>query len=192
VKAIILIGDVRMKKAQAVIAALTILAGVAVSSETVNASTGYHRTKTTAVSSANYYSLSNTGATYAANGSTTNFKFKLNHELKNYKHTTWTRSSKTYITKHGKKYLYYYVHNSRNGAAGWVWNGYLKAGRNFQSDSAKNVKSAYFFKKSSGTLYNLSGKKYTQFTGARKMASNVTYTQSKQMYVYKYGVKYWI
>lgn len=91
-----------MKKINSLIAAVAIMGGLGIATQSVHAATGYHRTKTTSVSKANYYSLSNTGATYAPNGSTTSFKFKLNHYLKNYTHTTWTRSSKTYITKNGK------------------------------------------------------------------------------------------
>lgn len=82
------------------------------------------------------------------------------------------------------------MHNSRNSSAGWVWSGYLKSGRNFQSDAAKSVKSTSVYRKSAGTLYNLTGKNYTQFTGAHKLSTNVTYAQSKQMSVYKYGIKY--
>ncbi|WP_318765869.1 CAP domain-containing protein [Lactiplantibacillus carotarum] len=36
---------------------------------------------------------------------------------------------KTTITKHGKKYLYYYVRSSKNGSTGWVWHKYLKIGK---------------------------------------------------------------
>lgn len=95
----------------------------------VNASTGYHRTKTTPVSHKKYYSVSMTGKTFKANGSTKHFKFTANHYLKNYRTTTWTRTHKTYITKHGKKYLYYYVrNNTKKNVSGWVWSGYLKSG----------------------------------------------------------------
>ncbi|WP_318765864.1 CAP domain-containing protein [Lactiplantibacillus carotarum] len=56
-------------------------------------------------------------------------KLKKNHNLKNYKKSTWVRLKKTTITKRGKKYLYYYVKSSNNGATGWVWHKYLTAGK---------------------------------------------------------------
>lgn len=182
-----------LHKCKGVVTVLSLLALIGptmTNQQDVKASTGYRRTKTTAVSHKDYYSMNTKAATYSANGSTTHFKFKLNHYLKNYKNTTWTRTSKTYITKHGKRYLYYYVHNAKSGVAGWVWHGYLKAGKNYQLTSIKNVSGTYV-KNRSGKIYPFqSGYNPISFSGGRFLSSTASYKKSKQAYIYKKGIKY--
>lgn len=87
----------------------------------------YKRTRTTPVAHKTYYTTDTRSHTFRANGNYNYWTFKANHDLKNYRNTTWTTTHKTYITMNGKPVLYYWVRNSRNGASGWIWHGYLKS-----------------------------------------------------------------
>lgn len=112
--------------------------------------------------------------------------------MKNYKNSTWTRTSKTYITKKGKRYLYYYVHNSKNNAAGWVWNGYLKAGKDYKLTNVKSTWLTYYYAKKDkvGKLYTFGNYSLLSFSKSIPLTVYQEYTKSKQAYVYKKGVKY--
>jgi len=90
------------------------------------ASRTYQRTRTTPVAKKAYYTTDTKSHTFRANGNYSRWTFKANHDLKNYRNTTWTTTQKTYITMNGKRVLYYWVHNSKNNATGWIWSGYLK------------------------------------------------------------------
>ncbi|MCJ8180123.1 L,D-transpeptidase family protein [Lactiplantibacillus pentosus] len=97
------------------------------------ASRTYHRTPTTAIRHQTYYTTNSTSHTFKANGNYNRWTFKANHNLKNYRNTAWTATQKTYITKNGKRCLYYWVHNGANGASGWIWHGFLKPIKNSQA-----------------------------------------------------------
>ncbi|WP_318765866.1 hypothetical protein [Lactiplantibacillus carotarum] len=101
----------------------------------VQASSVYKRTKIVKTKKASYHSTKNAG-TYKFIGSAKKLRLKKNHNLKNYKKSTWVRLKKTNIIKHGKKYLYYYVKSSKNGATGWVWHQYLTL-RKYKAPSKK-------------------------------------------------------
>lgn len=103
------------------IAAVTMLSSVS-----ANASTYYHRTPTRATARKAYYTTDTKSHTFRANGNYNRWTFRANHDLKNYRNTVWTTTQQTDIIMHGKKVRYYWVHNSKNGATGWIWSGYLK------------------------------------------------------------------
>ncbi|MDY8144744.1 L,D-transpeptidase family protein [Lactiplantibacillus plantarum] len=103
------------------IAAVTMLSSVS-----ANASTYYHRTPTRATARKAYYTTDTKSHTFRANGNYNRWTFRANHDLKNYCNTVWTTTQQTDIIMHGKKVRYYWVHNSKNGATGWIWSGYLK------------------------------------------------------------------
>lgn len=171
-----------------------LLAGIisisAFGSINAQAATGYKRTKTTSVSKKAYYTTNVKGSTYRNNKSTKHFVFKANHALKNYKNTTWTRTKKTTITKHGKKYLYYYVHNSKNNAAGWIYSKYLKAGKNYQATTPTAYKGT-FTKFKAGKIYTIHGKNSAiTFKKVAPLASKTNYKVTQKRYVYKHGKKY--
>ncbi|WP_318765863.1 CAP domain-containing protein [Lactiplantibacillus carotarum] len=107
---------------------IAILGGTMFQPTNVQASATYKRTKIVKVSKKAYYTTKN-AKTYTLNGSAKKIRLRANHNLKDYRNSTWIRSKKTTITKHGKKYLYYYVKSSKNGVTGWVWHKYLKAGK---------------------------------------------------------------
>ncbi|WP_262339150.1 hypothetical protein [Lactiplantibacillus plantarum] len=95
------------------IAAVTMLSSVS-----ANASTYYHRTPTRATARKAYYTTDTKSHTFRANGNYNRWTFRANHDLKNYRNTVWTTTQQTDIIMHGKKVRYYWVHNSKNGAAG--------------------------------------------------------------------------
>lgn len=133
-----------------------------------NAATKYHRTKTTPVSHKKYHSFSENGKTYRPNGSTTRFTFKANHYLLNYRTTTWTRTHKTYITKHGEKYLYYYVRNdNKKNVSGWVWSGYLEPGKYVppytKYKSMPNALKGYYVPRSAKFGYHITYNRVTRY-----------------------------
>lgn len=104
-----------------VVASITMLSSVS-----ATANTYYHRTPTKATAKKAYYTTDTKSHTFRANGHYNRWTFKANHDLKNYRNTVWTTTQQTDITMHGKKVRYYWVHNSKNGATGWIWSGYLK------------------------------------------------------------------
>ncbi|WP_225420547.1 hypothetical protein [Lactiplantibacillus paraplantarum] len=104
-----------------VVASITMLSSVS-----ATANTYYHRTPTKATAKKTYYTTDTKSHTFRANGHYNRWTFKANHDLKNYRNTVWTTTQQTDITMHGKKVRYYWVHNSKNGATGWIWSGYLK------------------------------------------------------------------
>lgn len=104
-----------------VVASITMLRSVS-----ATANTYYHRTPTKATAKKTYYTTDTKSHTFRANGQYNRWTFKANHDLKNYRNTVWTTTQQTDITMHGKKVRYYWVHNSKNGATGWIWSGYLK------------------------------------------------------------------
>lgn len=179
-----------MKLTKVIIASSLAVISIAGASLPAQAATHYKRTKTVKVSKKAYYSTSKTGKTYRLIGSTKKMTFKSNHALKNYAKTTWTRSSKTYVTKHGKKVLYYYVTNSHKQVSGWVAASYLKAGKNYQATSATKIKSTSVYRKQAGKLAKLSGKNSAlKLTTGASLKSHLTYTQSKQRNLYIHGKK---
>lgn len=91
------------------------------------ASQGYAHTAPVTIKKKTYYTTNRSAATYRDNAGNARWTFKRNHALKNYAGTRWTVSRQMMITKNGKVQRYYWVKNSRNGASGWVWSGYLKA-----------------------------------------------------------------
>lgn len=154
------------------------------------AATTYHRTKTVKVSHKAYYSTSKTGKTYNFSGSTRKFKLKANHALKNYTKTTWTRSAQTYVTKNGKKTLYYYVTNSNHKVKGWVYAKYLKAGKNYQATKAtKTTKKAYYRAKSANLASFTGSNSYTKLKNGAALKTNLTYNKTQQRYLYLNGKK---
>lgn len=161
----------------------------------VQAKTGYHRTKNTAVKPKAFYSTSKHGATYQANGSLTNFKFKKNHALTHYRDSTWVATSKTYIKMHGKNHLYYYVHNSDGKAQGWVWSGYLKAGKHNQMRHEASKQVGNYVMAKPGKLYQFGGGYRTKnfnplnirFKHGIKLSDKVTYKRTQLWTVYKHG-----
>ena len=161
----------------------------------VQAKTGYHRTKNTAVKPKAFYSTSKHGATYQANGSLTNFKFKKNHALTHYRDSTWIATSKTYIKMHGKHHLYYYVHNSDGKAQGWVWSGYLKAGKHNQMRQEASKQVGNYVMAKPGKLYQFGGgyraKHFSpfniRFKHGIKLSDKVTYKRTQLWTVYKHG-----
>lgn len=154
------------------------------------AATTYHRTKTVKVSQKAYYSTSKTGKAYNFSGSTRKFKLKANHALKNYTKTTWTRSAQTYVTKNGKKTLYYYVTNSNHKVKGWVYAKYLKAGKNYQATKAtKTAKKAYYRAKSAKLASFTGSNSYTKLKNGAALKTNLTYNKTQQRYLYLNGKK---
>jgi len=171
--------------------------GVAGSLSVTNAQakTGYHRTKNSAVKPKAFYSTSKHGATYQANGSLTNFKFKKNHTLTHYRDSTWIATSKTYIKMHGKHHLYYYVHNSDGKTQGWVWSGYLKAGKHNQMRHEVSKQVGNYVMAKPGKLYQFGGgyraKHFNpfniRFKHGIKLSDKVTYKRTQLWTVYKHG-----
>ncbi|MFC6163332.1 hypothetical protein ACFP3T_01430 [Lactiplantibacillus dongliensis] len=161
----------------------------------VQAKTGYQRTKNLAVKPKAFYSTSKHGATYQANGSLTNFKFKKNHALTHYRDSTWVATSKTYIKMHGKHRLYYYVHNSDGKAKGWVWSGYLKAGKHNQMRHEESKQVGNYVMAKPGKLYQFGGGYRTKgfnpfnirFKHGIKLSDKVTYKRTQLWTVYKHG-----
>ncbi|MFD1421933.1 hypothetical protein [Lactiplantibacillus songbeiensis] len=182
-----------MKHNQGLILSATVLATLAMGATTLtaNAATTYKRSKVTKVSSKAYYSQRQTGKTYQFKGTAKKLTFKANHALKNYTKTTWQTSKKTTVTKHGKQYLYYYVKNSRNGATGWVYSKYLKAGKNFQATTPTTTTATTYTPAKMGKVYTLSGDNtYVKFSNGQALKTDENYTQTQQRYVYKAGKKY--
>ncbi|MFD1421934.1 hypothetical protein [Lactiplantibacillus songbeiensis] len=182
-----------MKYNQGLILSATVLATLAMGATTLtaNAATTYKRSKITKVSSKAYYSQRQTGKTYQFKGTAKKLVFKANHALKNYTKTTWQASKKTMVTKNGKQYLYYYVKNSRNGATGWVYSKYLKAGKNFQATTATTATATTYTPAKTGKVYTLSGDNtYVKFSNGQALKTGENYTQTQQRYVYKAGKKY--
>ncbi|MFC6163407.1 hypothetical protein ACFP3T_01810 [Lactiplantibacillus dongliensis] len=182
-----------MKHNQGLILSATVLATLAMGATTLtaNAATTYKRGKITKVSSKAYYSQRQTGKTYQFKGTAKKLTFKANHALKNYTKTTWQASKKTAVTKNGKQYLYYYVRNSRNGATGWVYSKYLKAGKNFQATTATTATATTYTPSKAGKVYTLSGDNtYIKFSNGQALKTGENYTQTQQRYVYKAGKKY--
>ncbi|VDG24123.1 hypothetical protein [Lactiplantibacillus mudanjiangensis] len=154
--------------------------------QVAQAKTGYHRTKTTAIKSKLFYAKGTKGATYQRNGSLTNFKFKKSQLLKNHQHTTWAASSKTYIKIHGKNRLYYYVHNADLHAQGWVWSGYLKAGRDGQIDF-RELKGTpkKFVMAQPGKVYQLGENPFNiHFSHGKLLNAKMTYLRTKTGIIY--------
>ncbi|MFD1421932.1 hypothetical protein [Lactiplantibacillus songbeiensis] len=171
----------------------TVLVTLAMGATTLNANaaTTYKRSKITKVSSKAYYSQRQTGKTYQFKGTAKKLAFKANHALKNYTKTTWQASKKTTVTKNGKQYLYYYVKNSRNGATGWVYSKYLKAGKNFQATTATTVTTTTYTPARAGKVYTFGGDNtYVKFSNGQALKTGENYTQTQQRYVYKAGKKY--
>ena len=166
--------------------AVTVLGGSVLAQPTnASASSAYKRSKITKVKAENYYSMGSKGWTYVFKGNAKHLVLKHNHKLGNYKKTTWVSTAKTTLTRHGQKYLYYYVTNTKNNAKGWVWNVHLQAGKNYQSSKVTNFKGNYQRKKS-GKLYKITGsKKYIKLSQGSKLANNVKYTASKKRTIYK-------
>ncbi|MFC6163408.1 hypothetical protein ACFP3T_01815 [Lactiplantibacillus dongliensis] len=182
-----------MKYNQGLILSATVLATLAMGATTLtaNAATTYKRSKVTKVSSKAYYSQRQTGKTYQFKGTAKKLTFKANHALKNYTKTTWQASKKTTVTKHGKQYLYYYVKNSRNGATGWVYSKYLKAGKNFQATTPTATTATTYTPAKAGEVYTLNGDNtYVKFSNGQALKTGGNYTQTQQRYVYKAGKKY--
>lgn len=166
--------------------AVTII-GSTVVATSAQASTTISRSKITQIRAKTTYSISK-GKTYKLVGSPKRFKLKANHQLKNYRGSTWTATKKTTINKQGKKSLYYYVKNAKNGAAGWVWHGYLKAGRDGQMNAAKAIKTTNMVRVKNGKLYQLKGNaKYVKFVQGKALSKTVTYRVTKQRKIYKQG-----
>ncbi|WP_338209880.1 CAP domain-containing protein [Lactiplantibacillus paraxiangfangensis] len=174
------------KFTSAALVAVTVLGGSVLAQPTnATASSAYKRNKITKVKAENYYSMGSKGWTYVFKGNAKHLVLKHNHKLANYKKTTWVSTAKTTLTRHGQKYLYYYVTNTKNNAKGWVWNVHLQAGKNYQSSKVTNFKGTYQRKKS-GKLYKITGsKKYIKLSHGSKLANNVKYTASKKRTIYK-------
>ncbi|MFC6180985.1 hypothetical protein [Lactiplantibacillus daowaiensis] len=68
------------------------------------------------------YKVVNTkGKTYTFSGKTNNVKMKANHNLKNYKQSTWTRKKIVQIKQDNNWMVYYYVTTGKKGKiSGWV------------------------------------------------------------------------
>jgi len=182
-----------MQHKQGLMISATVLAALALGTTTLtaNAATTYKRSKVTKISTKAYYSQRQTGKTYQFKGSAKKLTFKSNHALKNYTKTTWQASKKTTVTKHGKQYLYYYVKNSRNGATGWVYSKYLKAGKNFQATTATMGAATTYTPAKAGKVYTLSGDNtYVKFSNGQALKTGENYTQTQKRYVYKAGKKY--
>ncbi|RRK09154.1 hypothetical protein D1831_14380, partial [Lactiplantibacillus garii] len=140
------------------LAAVVMLGGSILMAPTnVQASSTYRRIKITKTSAKAYYSTSLSAKTYSLVGSSKKLKLRANHTLKNFRKTTWIRSKKATIIKHGKKYLYYYVTNAKNGNSGWTWHKYLKAGKNYQMTNPVKKTSKNYIKAKTGKVYQLNG-----------------------------------
>ncbi|MFC6181647.1 hypothetical protein [Lactiplantibacillus daowaiensis] len=172
---------------------IAVVFGVSGSSElsAIQAKTGYHRTKTAKIKHKAFYSKSRKGVTYHANGSLTNFRFKKNHALKNFRDATWIATNKTFIKVHGKNRLYYYVHSSKNKAQGWVWSGYLKAGRHNQMEKVQIDKIPQRFTMlKPGNVYQLGDNlSAIHFRDGVALNDKLTYRRTKSGIVYKHGKK---
>lgn len=167
-----------------------ILLGVAGTALPAQAATTYHRTKTVKVNHKPYYASSKKGHTYRFVGSIKHFNFKANHALKNYTHTTWTRTAKTAVTKHGQKVTYYRVTNAKNKATGWVAASYLKAGKNYQATTAKSVKTAPYYRAKSVKFTKLSGSNQAiKRQAGSALKAHLTYNRTKQRNLYIHGKK---
>ncbi|WP_412989497.1 arabinogalactan endo-beta-1,4-galactanase [Pediococcus siamensis] len=85
-------------------------------------------TKTTKVNYKHRYVVKNKkGNVYGFQGGSQDFQFVTLHHLKNYPHTHFVVSRKTYVKKYnGVTYKYYYVHSLSGTVHGYVWHGYLK------------------------------------------------------------------
>ncbi|MFC6180986.1 hypothetical protein [Lactiplantibacillus daowaiensis] len=68
------------------------------------------------------YKVANTrGKTYEMTGKANNIKLKVNHNLKNYKNSTWVRRKLTQIKQNGNWNVYYYVTTGKKSKiGGWV------------------------------------------------------------------------
>lgn len=180
-----------LKLGTTALAAVVMVGGSVIAQPTnAQAAAYYHRTKTTKVSKKSYYSKADK-MTYKFAGTQKKFKFQSNHDLSNYTHTTWVRSSKTYVTKHGKKYLYYYVTNAKTGAKGWVWHQYLNAGANYQKTTAKTITAKDYVKAKSGKVYQVNGtNSAASFSKGKALTATQTYQATKKMTFYKFGKSY--
>jgi len=179
--------------------ALTAIAVMGVTSSVlvteVQAKTGYRRTKSVAIKAKSFYTTSQRGSAYRANKSLTNFKFKKAHVLKNYRDSTWVATSKMTVKVNGKKRAYYYVRNSEGKAKGWVWQGYLKAGKHHQMIQNKSKQTANYVVAKPGKLYQFgestSNHKVDplniRFKHSVKLAQNTTYQRTQLWTVYKHG-----
>lgn len=170
----------------AILTAMTTLSLVTTVTQ-ASGNTNYQRNKITKVKAQSYYATRN-AKTFRFVGTPRHFKLKANHNLKNFKDSTWTVSKKTTVKHNGKSSLYYYVKNARNGAAGWVWHGYLKKGRNGQMSKAKTVQAKNMVQAKNGKVYQLRGNlQYVRLINGKALSKTVTYHVTKQRYIYKQG-----
>ncbi|WP_318765861.1 CAP domain-containing protein [Lactiplantibacillus carotarum] len=172
--------------------AVAMLTGsVLTATTTVQASGAYRRTKITTTSVKPYYATSRSAKTYQLVGDRTKLKLKANHNLTDYRKTTWVRTKQTTITKHGKKYVYYYVTNAKSGDKGWTWHKYLKPGKNYQMTTPVQKTSKNYIKVKTGKLYQLNGNNnYMTFGKGTSLSSKKTYKATQKRYVYKQGKRY--
>lgn len=171
-----------------VLVAVSATVGLISAAGTATASTVYHRSGIKAVKSTAMYSNSNKGKTYRFKGSASHFTFKTSHHLKNYHHSTWTKTKQTTV-KHGHhSSTYFYVKNAKNGAAGWVNATYMKTGKDYQMGNSKSITSKDYIMKSSGKVYQLKGNSnWFQFKEGKQLSGTATYAVTAQRSIYKKG-----
>ncbi|WP_158610678.1 CAP domain-containing protein [Lactiplantibacillus garii] len=158
--------------------------------QNAQASATYKRTKTVKTGKAAYYSTSN-ASTVQFKGSSKKLRLKANHKLNSYKKSTWTRTKKTTVAKHGKKYLYYYVTSAKDGVTGWVWSHYLKHGKNYQMTNPKTIAVKSYVRAKPGKIYQLNGNNnYMTFGKGISLSSKQTYKATQKRYVYKQGKRH--
>lgn len=175
-----------MQTGAALLTAVTTL-GLTTMISQASSSTTYQRNKITKVKAQPYYSTRN-AKTFRFVGTPAHFKIKANHNLKNFKNSTWAVSKKAAVKHNGKSSLYYYVKNARNGATGWVWHGYLKAGKDFQVTTAKNITAKNYIRAKSGKIYQFKGSnRFVKQTNGRALSTKQTYRVTKQRTLYKKG-----
>lgn len=154
----------------------------------------YTRTKTTAVAKQTYYTTNATAHTYKANGNYSKWRFKANHDLKNYRNTIWTTTQKTYININGRKVLYYWVRNNKNNASGWIYSGYLKPITTYQRTKTTAIKAtAFTTSNTTASTYRANGDlNYWTFKAnhALKNYKGVTWTATQKTYITKHGKQY--
>lgn len=151
----------------------------------------YQRTKTVPVTKKEYYTVNKTSQTFLANGDLNNWVFRANHQLKNMTAVTWTTTQKTYITINGKKRLYYWVHPSNGASAGWIWSGYLKAGKNKQITDLEKITSKNMILAKAGSVYQLDwNSKIVYFRNPKPLSSTENYKVTQKAVIYKQGKPY--
>lgn len=176
-----------------------LLATPSASADNATATRPTTRTATVKLRPTAYYSV-RAGKTYRFTDAHTQVKLSANHDLKNYRQTTWTATGRSDVTTpNGQTTRYLYVKNARNGATGWVAAKLMKAGRHYQVDGAQKIKAKNYvraksFKKAKAPtqkLYQFSGKSGAMhWVKGQTISKKKTYRATKKRHYYQNGKTY--